>query len=169
VFTGLWWLPIDLLLMPIAIMYYIYGRFILSKTFIATQDCNACGLCIEACPVNAISFKNNRPYWSFNCESCMHCMNHCPTRAIETPHFFITILWWICFSLLPILAISIVSEIMNNRGISFTLVHKTISAIVGLTVIFGGYWLIHKLMIRIEEFFNNWKNILSFNVYFAFL
>lgn len=147
VMTGLWWLPIDIALTPISIIYYIYGRFILSKTFISTQDCNTCGLCVDSCPVNAISFKDNRPFWSFKCESCMHCMNHCPTRAIETPHFLISILWWLSFSLVPVLAYGIVSEIVNYEGLTFTLVYKTLSAIVGLTVIFGGYRLIHKLMI----------------------
>lgn len=88
-YKGLWSLPIDILLMPIAIAYYLIGRFFLAKTLVATQACNQCGKCIKECPVKAISMKEKHPYWSFKCESCMRCVNHCPQRAIETSHGYI--------------------------------------------------------------------------------
>lgn len=82
-FRGL--LP-DLFIAPIAILYYLIGRFVLAKTFYASSACNQCGLCVKQCPVKAIKWVDNRPYWKYTCESCMRCMNACPTRAIETAH-----------------------------------------------------------------------------------
>lgn len=81
-----WTLPIDLLLIPIAIGYYFVGRFFLAKTLVATDACNNCDVCIEKCPVEAIIKVNERPFWTYRCESCMRCVNNCPQRAIETTH-----------------------------------------------------------------------------------
>ena len=79
----------DLLLAPIALGYFVAGRFFLAKTFYASRDCNNCDLCIKSCPVRAIIKVDNRPFWTFNCESCMKCMSSCPEKAIETGHGFI--------------------------------------------------------------------------------
>jgi ferredoxin len=90
---------IDIILLPIAFVYYVGGRFIIAKTFYATNKCNNCGLCVKNCPVNAIKIVNKHPFWTFNCESCMNCMSNCPKQAIETAHGFIFIAA-IIFSLL---------------------------------------------------------------------
>lgn len=79
----------DLLVAPIGILYYLAGRFVLAKSFYANTNCNNCGLCIENCPVGAIQYLDNRPFWSYRCESCMKCMNTCPQRAIETAHGYV--------------------------------------------------------------------------------
>jgi Pyruvate/2-oxoacid:ferredoxin oxidoreductase delta subunit len=79
-------LPLDLLITPVGIGYYIIGRFFLAKTFFATDRCNDCMMCLKACPTKSIILKDNRPFWKVTCESCMHCMNFCPQRAIETNH-----------------------------------------------------------------------------------
>ena len=79
-------MPLDIIITPVAIGYYFVGRFVLAKTFMASSFCDNCGLCIKKCPIQAISLKQNRPYWSYRCESCMRCMNNCPKRAIETTH-----------------------------------------------------------------------------------
>ena len=79
-------IPLDLIISPIAVLYYIFGRFFLSKTYYSSGDCNNCGLCIKNCPVKAIKWVDNRPFWTLNCESCMHCMSNCPKLAIETAH-----------------------------------------------------------------------------------
>lgn len=79
----------DLMLAPIALAYFVAGRFFLSKTFYASRDCNNCDLCIKSCPVKAIIKVDNRPFWTFNCESCMKCMSSCPKKAIETGHGYI--------------------------------------------------------------------------------
>jgi len=86
VFRGLRSLPVDLLISPVSLGYYIGGRFFLSKTFIANNRCNNCGLCIRECPTSSIRMVMNRPYWKLTCESCMRCLNHCPERAIEASH-----------------------------------------------------------------------------------
>ena len=79
-------LPIDIALLPITFIYYIYGRFILAKTMIYTSNCNNCQICVNNCPVKAIKIKNNRPYWTYSCESCMRCVNICPHSSIQTSH-----------------------------------------------------------------------------------
>lgn len=86
VYRGLYSLPVDLIISPIAAGYYLGGRFFLSKTFIANSDCNNCGLCIKECPTSSIIYVRNRPYWKLTCESCMRCLNNCPQRAIEAAH-----------------------------------------------------------------------------------
>lgn len=86
-------LPLDFAISPVALMYYLGGRFIIAKSFYADSSCDYCGLCIRECPVQAIKSISNRPFWTFNCESCMHCMNRCPKRAIQTAHgYFIATL-----------------------------------------------------------------------------
>jgi Pyruvate/2-oxoacid:ferredoxin oxidoreductase delta subunit len=79
----------DLLITPVSIGYFFVGRFILAKSFYATDACDKCDLCINNCPVKAILKVDGRPFWSYRCESCMRCMNDCPKRAIETAHGYI--------------------------------------------------------------------------------
>ncbi len=79
----------DLLISPVSIGYFFVGRFILAKSFYATNACDKCDICIDNCPVKAILTVDGRPFWSYRCESCMRCMNNCPKRAIETAHGYI--------------------------------------------------------------------------------
>jgi Pyruvate/2-oxoacid:ferredoxin oxidoreductase delta subunit len=95
VYRGLYSLPVDLLISPIAFGYYVAGRFFLSKTFIANYNCTNCGLCIRECPTASIKLVNNRPYWKLTCESCMRCLNHCPEKAIEAAHGMAVGFWLI--------------------------------------------------------------------------
>lgn len=88
-FKGLKPILIDLLITPIALLYYIIGRFILAKSFYASKDCTKCDLCIQKCPIQAIKTIHDRPFWTYKCESCMQCINICPERAIETAHGFV--------------------------------------------------------------------------------
>ena len=81
-------LPLDILVAPLAIGYYFFGRFILAKTFIANEHCDKCGICIQQCSTHSIVMAGDRPFWKLSCESCMKCMNYCPKRAIETAHSF---------------------------------------------------------------------------------
>ncbi len=76
----------DILIAPVALGYYLIGRFALAKSFYASADCYSCGNCIEKCPVKAIKTVKEHPFWTFKCESCMKCMNNCPKRAIESAH-----------------------------------------------------------------------------------
>jgi Pyruvate/2-oxoacid:ferredoxin oxidoreductase delta subunit len=88
-YTALKDLVQDILISPVGVLYYLFGRFAFAKSFIASSACNFCNLCIRECPVQAIKTINGRPFWTYKCESCMHCMNRCPQRAIETAHGFI--------------------------------------------------------------------------------
>ena len=149
VYKGLLSLPIDLALLPVSAGYYLVGRFMLAKTFMATSNCTSCGLCVKQCPVKAIKMKDDRPYWTYDCESCMRCMNNCPTRAIETPHGFITLVWIFLFSFPPF----IFSWILNKYAIctcSLTWFHKLGYNIASIAFMFLfvwlTYWLIYKFM-----------------------
>jgi len=97
VYRGLYSLPIDLIVSPLALAYYFGGRFFLSKTYIANNNCNNCGQCIRECPTSSIMYVGNRPYWKLTCESCMRCLNNCPQRAIEAAHGM-AIIFWIIYS-----------------------------------------------------------------------
>ena len=150
VLNGLIWLPIDLLLIPLSIGYYIFGRFALAKTFFPNFNCNNCGLCIKECPVNAIVEKNNMPYWTFDCESCMKCMNRCPHRAIETAHGFTFVLWWLVFSFIPVtilkllLKFEFVTEDFYQNY--YNLLFNVIMISVGFILLFLGYWIMHQML-----------------------
>ena len=76
----------DLVCSPVSLLYFFIGRFVFSKSFYASKDCNNCGICVKNCPVKAIVYVDKRPFWTFNCESCMRCMSNCPKKAIETGH-----------------------------------------------------------------------------------
>ncbi len=85
-------LPIDIAILPITFMYYIYARFLFAKTMIYTSNCNSCMICVDNCPVNAIKIVKNRPYWTYSCESCMRCVNICPHTSIQTSHFIFVVI-----------------------------------------------------------------------------
>lgn len=114
VFRGLYSLPFDLLISPVAFGYYVAGRFFLAKTFYAGSGCTGCELCIKECPTTSIKMVNRRPYWKITCESCMRCLNSCPERAIETAHgpavgfYFLIMLFnsWTYIALIDIIGIN---------------------------------------------------------------
>lgn len=81
----------DVLMAPVALGYYLAGRFIFAKTYFASSACDGCGLCMDKCPAGAIKLVDGRPFWTFWCESCMRCMSYCPKKAIETAHGFVTV------------------------------------------------------------------------------
>ena len=85
-------LPIDIALAPIALMYFLYGRFFLAKLFFASSACDGCGICAEKCPTASIRLLAKRPFWKFSCESCMRCMNICPQQAIQVSHLLAAII-----------------------------------------------------------------------------
>ena len=51
--------------------------------FYTLDSCTGCGACVDACPMNNISMKNDRPVWNQNCTHCMACICGCPAEAIE--------------------------------------------------------------------------------------
>lgn len=145
--NGFYWLPLDILVSPIAFGYYFYGRFIIAKTFFANYNCKQCGICIRQCPVKAIKSIDNRPYWGFSCESCMKCMNSCPNRAIETAHLFTFFLWWLIFSILPFLLTSFASKIPAFRiffnKFGYEGVFNFNLYVFGIITVFFAYMILH--------------------------
>ncbi len=162
-YKGLLSFPIDLLITPISIAYYFLGRFALSKTFIADNNCNNCGLCQKECPVQAIKTINNRPFWTSKCESCMHCMNSCSKNAIQSPHLYNLVLWWIVFSLVPILAMKELLKTSSFFTENYELFFDVIILISALPILFFSYRILHFLM-RFR-FFNALINITSLTKY----
>ena len=98
-------LPEDILVSPIALGYLLAGRYVLAKSFYASAKCTNCNLCINNCPVKAITTVRGRPFWSFRCQSCMKCMTDCPAKAIESAHGLIVII-----SILSSVALSLLSS-----------------------------------------------------------
>ncbi len=47
----------------------------------ADHQCNACGICAEKCPAQAISKENPKETDSKKCISCMRCISVCPQSA----------------------------------------------------------------------------------------
>lgn len=137
----------DALISPIAILYMLFGKYFLAKTFIASADCNLCGLCLNTCPVNAIKQIDNRMFWTHKCESCMKCMNSCPQRAIETAHGFVglsivlsSILTYFFEKLLYIQPFSD-WQILQNNTIEFLIL-----SVIFLPIFFLLYRIMHRLM-----------------------
>ena len=131
----------DILISPVALGYYLIGRFALAKSFYASTDCDSCGLCIKQCPVQAIKTVNNHPFWTFSCESCMHCMNNCPKRAIETAHGLIAIV-----SVLSSIGITLVLQSVLDVEVTSSFVRTTIWSVIFISIMWVLYYLQHVLL-----------------------
>jgi len=112
-----------LLLLPISVMYLLFGRFFLSKLFFANFRCSGCGLCVENCPNGALRMWGNdpgRPYWTYSCESCMRCMGYCPEQAVEAGHSVGVILYYVTAVPMSAYALNLLDDsipwLANLRG-----------------------------------------------------
>jgi NAD-dependent dihydropyrimidine dehydrogenase PreA subunit len=47
-----------------------------------TEDCIACGTCVQSCPVNAIVETGDLYAINENCTECRACVDICPVSAI---------------------------------------------------------------------------------------
>ena len=47
-----------------------------------TEDCIACGTCVQSCPVNAIVESDDLYAINENCTECRACIDICPVSAI---------------------------------------------------------------------------------------
>lgn len=140
-------LPQDLLLTPIALGYYLVGRFVFAKSFVASAACDGCGACVEQCPVHAVQFVRGRPFWSYRCESCMRCINRCPKRAIETAHGFVAgvlVLVYAAMTALvyPVLGLPIASA-WPGGGLLASLGRSVVESVLLLAVLFLLYRALH--------------------------
>lgn len=149
-FVALRSIPIDIALLPIALGYYIIGRFFLAKTLIATDACNSCEKCAMQCPVKAITMVVDRPFWSYHCESCMRCVNACPERAIETTHTFSGLLLLISSLVISPLLIGLLKYLgvweFVNRSVITENIWALIDAFIFLMFVFISYRMLHFLM-----------------------
>jgi Pyruvate/2-oxoacid:ferredoxin oxidoreductase delta subunit len=140
-------LPLDLLVFPLAIGYYFFGRYILAKTFITNEHCDNCGLCISQCTTRSIILSGNRPFWKLTCESCMKCMNYCPKRAIETAHsFFFIVLFAIIYLVNPFLSekvMVLVNQLLNGSGAAYEVIYTIVRWSLAVLIFALAYRLMH--------------------------
>lgn len=47
-----------------------------------TEDCIACGTCVDTCPVSAISLSGDKYIILSDCTECHSCVDCCPVSAI---------------------------------------------------------------------------------------
>jgi ferredoxin hydrogenase large subunit len=60
--------------------------------FVVNEKCNGCLACVESCPANALSWKDNEKkrillHNMARCARCANCWRICPQHAIEFQHF----------------------------------------------------------------------------------
>ncbi|WP_320052480.1 EFR1 family ferrodoxin [uncultured Acetobacteroides sp.] len=137
----------DMLILPIAIVYYILGRFIIAKTFYANSSCNGCNLCISSCPIKAIKLVHNEPFWTYRCESCMRCMNICPKRAIQTGHGFIFGIIYLTYATVIAELYSILGKYYSIEGGGFLAgaARFILESVIVFTMLIVGYRILHRL------------------------
>lgn len=142
-------IPLDILVAPLAVGYYLFGRFILAKTFITNENCDNCGICIKQCTTHSIVMSHNRPFWKLTCESCMKCMNYCPKRAIETAHsFFFILLFGIIYLVNPFLSkqvMYLVDRFISGSGAAYELINTIVSWSLAVLLYVIGYRIMHYL------------------------
>jgi ferredoxin len=118
-YVGWVFVLLGILLIPVSLGYLLAGRLMLSKVMFADNRCNSCGLCADNCPFKAILMKggkNPRPYWTFRCESCERCIAYCPQKAIQGAYLYLTVLFWIMFSLKPQLITAVSADFLVHLG-----------------------------------------------------
>ncbi len=149
VYRALYDIVQDAIISPITVLYLLMGRFFFSKSYFASRECNQCMLCLNECPVKAISVVDGRMYWSTKCESCMHCMNICPKQAIETPHGFLVAFFYF-FSITISAGIAfLITNFDAGKNFSWMkndIVKFIITSAVILPFYFMTYRIIHYLM-----------------------
>ena len=48
-----------------------------------SSDCAGCGVCVDACPVGALSIEDGKAVVSDECIECEACIDECPCEAIS--------------------------------------------------------------------------------------
>lgn len=67
-----------------AIVYPYFVRFCMSpKPFRTNANCNGCGKCVRACPMDNITMGAKCPQWHDRCALCLRCYHICPNDAVE--------------------------------------------------------------------------------------
>jgi Pyruvate/2-oxoacid:ferredoxin oxidoreductase delta subunit len=149
VFRGIVSLPFDLVVIPLALGYTFVGRFWLAKMYLATLECDGCGICESCCPMNALRMKNRRPFWTFHCESCMRCMNICPRKAIQVSHVFTAMTAYVLYGLLFPFVMFLATRFVPSTAVLFaseTQIMGLIRAWAFLSIMFLAYRLVQVLV-----------------------
>lgn len=60
-----------------------YAVFVKADGFHTNKKCTGCGNCRKLCSLNNIEIIKSKPRWSNHCTQCMACINACPLQAIE--------------------------------------------------------------------------------------
>ena len=62
-----------------------FARFFIDRNpAVLTEKCKGCGVCVESCPVDAMSMKDGKPEINRKvCIRCYCCQELCPSNAIE--------------------------------------------------------------------------------------
>ena len=137
----------DLLVSPISVLYYVIGRFVLSKSFYASKECDGCNICVNSCPIKAIKLVHNEPFWTYRCESCMRCMNICPKRAIQTGHGFLFGIIYLSYSTVIVGLYSILGKYIpiESKGFLAGTARFMIESAIVFTMLVIGYRILHRL------------------------
>jgi len=53
------------------------------KAVLDQEKCTGCGICVDVCPVNAITLNDIAEIDKDTCTGCGICLNVCPTQAIS--------------------------------------------------------------------------------------
>ncbi len=126
----------------LSFLYLTMGHFFLAKIFFVNEECNSCGLCVQNCPLEAVSLKGKKkiPYWNYKCESCMRCMGYCPYEAIESSHSWMVILMVLAFYPTSLWGLSILEiEFASLLSIEAGLLINLLDLIYLYLVIFASY------------------------------
>jgi Pyruvate/2-oxoacid:ferredoxin oxidoreductase delta subunit len=51
--------------------------------FVDMETCTECMICVNFCPVNNITFEDNKFSWGKSCIGCLRCYNLCPEDAVQ--------------------------------------------------------------------------------------
>ena len=68
---------------PFGLVSWLAERVSLVRVRVDPGRCNQCGVCIQACPLDAAKHKVAGKLFAADCYSCARCLNVCPQEAIS--------------------------------------------------------------------------------------
>ena len=150
-YRGLISIPIDLAVSPVALGYFLVGRFWLAKMYMAISSCDGCGVCANHCPMNALLMKSGRPFWTFHCESCMRCINICPRRAIQVSHIFTALSAYCLYGILFPMSVALAAR-YDSAAASVMMSQSELIGLLRAWIILSAMFLAYRLVQRLARF-----------------